>query len=99
MTRLPAISPRKLAFSLFWRTLVLLLLLLLAAGVFAWVQTLHEWEGEPQAVSRSAQQLASVVRLSEEALRLVDRSNRPALIKAIGARSRIIVRLSQTSLR
>ncbi len=85
MSRLPAMRPRKVGFSLFWRTLVLLLLLL-ACGVFAWLQTLHEWEGEPQAVSRSAQQLASVVRLSEEALRLVDRSNRPALIKAIGAR-------------
>ena len=85
MSRLPAMRPRKVGFSLFWRTLVLLLLLL-ACGVFAWLQTLHEWEGEPQAVSRSAQQLASVVRLSEEALRLVDRGNRAALIKAIGAR-------------
>jgi two-component system osmolarity sensor histidine kinase EnvZ len=74
----------KVAFSLFWRTLVLLLLLL-AGGVFCWVQTLRAFEAGPRAVDHSSRQLASVVRLSAESLRLVDRANRPALIRELGA--------------
>ena len=78
-------SQKKVAFSLFWRTFVLLLLLL-AAGVFAWVQTLRELDSEPHAAANTARQLATVVQLSSEALRLVDRSNRPALLQALADR-------------
>ena len=48
-----------LALSLFWRTFFLLALLL-ASGVFAWVQTLRALEFEPRAV-QAAQQTASLV--------------------------------------
>ena len=78
-------SQKKVALSLFWRTFVLLLLLL-AAGVFAWVQTLRELDSEPRAAANTARQLATVVQLSSEALRLVDRGNRPALLQALADR-------------
>ena len=47
--------------SLFWRTFFLLALLL-AGGVFAWVQTLRALEFEPRAV-QAAQQTAGLVNL------------------------------------
>jgi len=52
--------------SLFWRTFFLLALLL-AGGVFAWVQTLRALEFEPRAV-QAAQQTAELVNLSRTAL-------------------------------
>jgi hypothetical protein len=55
------------ALSLFWRTFFLLALLL-AGGIFAWVQTLRALEFEPRAV-QAAQQIASLVNLSRAALR------------------------------
>ena len=71
------------AFNVFWRTFVLLALLL-AAGIFAWVQTLRALELEPRAV-QAAQQIASLVNLSREALRYTDRIIRVALVKAMSA--------------
>jgi two-component system osmolarity sensor histidine kinase EnvZ len=70
-----------LALSLFWRTFVLLALLL-ASGVFAWVQTLRALEFEPRAV-QSAQQTASLVNLARAALNSTDGINRVALIKGL----------------
>ena len=78
-------SQKKVAFSLFWRTFVLLLLLL-AVGVFAWVQTLREFDRAPRAAANTARQLATVVQLSGEALRLIDQANRPALLQALADR-------------
>jgi len=70
-----------LALSLFWRTFFLLALLL-ASGVFAWVQTLRALEFEPRAV-QSAQQTASLVNLTRAALNSTDGINRVALIKGL----------------
>jgi two-component system osmolarity sensor histidine kinase EnvZ len=49
---------QSLALSLFWRTFVLLAILL-GGGIFAWVQTLRALEFEPRAV-QAAQQIAEV---------------------------------------
>jgi two-component system, OmpR family, osmolarity sensor histidine kinase EnvZ len=67
--------------SLFWRTFVLLALLL-GGGIFAWMQTLRWLEFEPRAVQAS-QQIASLVNLSRSALLYFDRINRLALAKAM----------------
>ena len=74
-------SKKLLALSLFWRTFVLLALLL-AGGVFAWTQTFRALEFEPRAV-QAAQQIASLVNLARSALRSSDGINRVALIKSM----------------
>ena len=74
-------SKKLLALSLFWRTFVLLALLL-AGGVFAWTQTFRALEFEPRAV-QAAQQIASLVNLARSALRSSDGINRLALIKSL----------------
>jgi two-component system osmolarity sensor histidine kinase EnvZ len=67
--------------SLFSRTFFLLALLL-AGGIFAWVQTLRALELEPRAV-QAAQQIASLVNLSRAALRYSDSINRVAVVKTM----------------
>lgn len=67
--------------SLFWRTFFLLALLL-AGGVFAWVQTLSALELQPRAV-QAAQQTADLVNLSRTALGSVDGINRITLLKTM----------------
>jgi two-component system osmolarity sensor histidine kinase EnvZ len=74
-------NPKHVALSLFWRTFVLLALLLIG-GVFAWVQTFRALEFEPRAV-QAAQQIASLVNLTRVALRASDGINRVALIKSM----------------
>lgn len=69
------------ALSLFWRTFFLLALLL-AFGVFAWMQTFRAMEFEPRAV-QAAQQIASLVNLARVALKASDGINRVALIKSM----------------
>jgi two-component system osmolarity sensor histidine kinase EnvZ len=76
--------------SLFWRTFFLLAVLL-AGGIFAWVQTLRALEFEPRAV-QAAQQTAGLVNLSRAALMQADGINRVALLKNIEARAAIQVR-------
>ena len=78
---------KKVALSLFWRTFFLIALLL-SGGIFAWVQTLHQLEFEPRVVL-AAQQIASLVNLSREAMRHADRINRVTLVKAMSAREAI----------
>jgi two-component system osmolarity sensor histidine kinase EnvZ len=70
-----------LGLSLFSRTFFLLALLL-GLGIFAWVQTLRALELEPRAV-QAAQQIASLVNLSREALRYTDGINRVAVVKTM----------------
>ena len=65
---MPAMASKHVALSLFWRTFFLLAILL-AGGVFAWVQTFRALEFEPRAV-QAAQQIASLVNLSRAALQL-----------------------------
>ena len=67
--------------SLFSRTFFLLALLL-AGGIFAWVQTLRALELEPRAV-QAAQQIASLVNLSRAALRYSDSISRVAVVKTM----------------
>jgi two-component system osmolarity sensor histidine kinase EnvZ len=73
--------PKQVALSLFWRTFFLLALLL-AGGVFAWMQTFRALEFEPRSV-QAAQQIASLVNLARSALRSSDGINRVALIKSM----------------
>ena len=75
------------ALSLFWRTFVLLAILL-AGGVFAWTQTFRAMEFEPRAI-QAAQQIASLVNLSRAALRSTDGINRVALVKSIATQESV----------
>jgi two-component system osmolarity sensor histidine kinase EnvZ len=79
-----------LAFNVFWRTFVLLGLLL-AAGIVAWVQTLRALDLEPRAV-HEAQQIASLVNLSRAALKQADGITRVALIKSIDSAQSVRVK-------
>ena len=74
---------KTLGLSLFWRTFVLLALLL-AGGVFAWLQTLRALELEPRAV-QAAQQTAGLVNLARAALKTTDGISRVALMKSLAA--------------
>jgi two-component system, OmpR family, osmolarity sensor histidine kinase EnvZ len=69
------------ALNLFWRTFFLLGILL-AGGVFSWVQTLRQLEFEPRAV-QAAHQVASLVNLSRAALQFSDGINRIAVVKTM----------------
>ncbi len=72
---------KQVALSLFWRTFVLLALLL-ACGVGAWVQTFRTLESEPRAL-QAATQIASLVKLARAALLSSDAINRIALLKGV----------------
>jgi two-component system osmolarity sensor histidine kinase EnvZ len=76
-----ALARRHLPMSLFWRTF-LLLSLMLGTGIYAWVSTLRYLELEPRGV-QAAQQIASLVNLSRAALRYTDQVNRVSLVKSI----------------
>ncbi len=77
------------AFSLFWRTFCLLGIML-AGGIFAWVQTLRALEFEPRAVQEAAQ-IAGLVNLTRGALMQADGINRVALLKSLGQQGPIRV--------
>jgi two-component system, OmpR family, osmolarity sensor histidine kinase EnvZ len=83
------LARKTLALSLFWRTFFLLAILL-AGGIFAWVQTLSALEFEPRAV-RAAQQTAGLVNLGRAALQQADGIQRVALMKNLGNRQTIRV--------
>jgi two-component system, OmpR family, osmolarity sensor histidine kinase EnvZ len=78
---LQTMTKKVVALSLFWRTFFLLALLL-AGGVFAWVQTFRALEFEPRAV-QAAQQIASLVNLARSALSASDGINRIAVVKSM----------------
>ncbi|MFI4929717.1 MAG: ATP-binding protein [Burkholderiales bacterium] len=75
------------ALSLFWRTFVLLAILL-GSGIIAWVWTLRSLEFEPRAVAAS-QQIASLVNVARAALRNSDSINRVAMVKNLSAQEAI----------
>ncbi|NRT57590.1 sensor histidine kinase [Sphaerotilus uruguayifluvii] len=81
MRGLGQLARRYMPMSLFWRTF-LLLSLMLGAGIMGWVYTLRFLELEPRGV-QAAQQIASLVNLSRAALRYTDQVNRVALVKNI----------------
>ena len=76
-----AVSRSPIALSLFWRTFFYLAILL-AGGIFAWVQTLRALEFEPSA-TKAAAQIAALVNLSRSALQTADNITRVALIKTM----------------
>ena len=80
----------RFALSLFWRTFILLGLLLIA-GIMAWVQTFKALEFEPRTV-QAAQQIASLVNLSRAALRYADSINRVTLIKTMSEQESIMLK-------
>ena len=74
--------PRKtVALSLFWRTFVLLLLLLVGV-LAAWVYTLGLVDGE-SGTRPNAEQLVTSARLMREALHLLPPADRPAAARAV----------------
>lgn len=88
--------PRKLfGLSLFWRTFILLGLLLIA-GIAAWVQTFRALEFEPRAV-QAAQQIASLVNLSRAGLRYADSINRVTLVKTLSDQEAITLKPREPS--
>src|SRR5664279_344626 len=74
-------SLSRLGRSLFWRTFLLLALLLLGS-ILAWLQTLRTLEFEPRAV-QTAQLLASQVNLSRAALVHADGIARISLLRTM----------------
>ena len=74
-------APGLNSLSLFWRTFVLLALLLIGS-IAAWTQTLLELESEPRAVL-TARQIASVVNLSRAAVKHSDAITRVSLFKTM----------------
>ena len=84
-----------LALSLFWRTFVLLSMLL-AGGVYAWVQTLRTLDAAPR-VAAAAQQIADLVNLSRSVLLLAEGNQRAALLRTLNGQNALSVRLRQRS--
>jgi two-component system, OmpR family, osmolarity sensor histidine kinase EnvZ len=80
----------RIALSLFWRTFILLSLLL-GGGIFAWVQTLRALEFEPRAV-QAAQQIAALVNLSRAALRYTDQVNQAFVVKDMADQGSVTLR-------
>lgn len=75
--------------SLFWRTFVLLALLLLGS-VLAWTQTLHELESEPRAI-QTARQIASLVNLSRAAVMHTDGITQVSLFKTMKDQEHVVI--------
>ena len=88
-------SDKKVEFSLFWRTFVMLVLLL-AAGAFAWVQTLRALESESR-VSLASRQITALVSITREALRHADRRNVASLLQALRLREMVTVTPRRTA--
>jgi len=83
------VGKKFVALSLFWRTFFLLAVLL-AGGVFAWVQTFRALEFEPRAI-QAAQQIASLVNLTRSALLATDGINRVAIIKSVSTLDSVVL--------
>ncbi len=82
LEELPAHRPApKVDVSLFWRTFILIAILLVGSTV-AWFQTFRALEYEPRAV-QTAQQIASLVNLSRAALLYSDSIARISLVKTL----------------
>jgi two-component system osmolarity sensor histidine kinase EnvZ len=81
---------KRFALSLFWRTFILLGLLL-TAGIVAWVQTFRALEFEPRSV-QAAQQIASLVNLTRAGLRYADSINRVTLIKTLSDQESLVLK-------
>lgn len=80
----------KSGLSLFWRTFVLLALLLVGS-VLAWTQTLSELESEPRAI-QTARQIASLVNLSRAAVMHADGITQVSLFKTMKDQESVIIK-------
>jgi len=76
--------------SLFWRTFVLLVLLLLGS-VLAWTKTLNELESEPRAI-QTARQIASLVNLSRAAVMHSDSITQVSLFKTMKDQESVVIK-------
>jgi len=85
----------QLALNLFWRTFVLLALLV-AGAILAWQQTFRVLDAEPRALD-AAQQLAGLVNLSRIALADSDPINRVAVISNLSSRETVQVSVAEKS--
>ena len=74
-------TPRRLKLSLFWRTFVLLAMLILFSSL-AWLQLFRTQEYEPR-IMRNAHQIATVVNLTKTALVHTDAIARVSLLKTL----------------
>jgi two-component system osmolarity sensor histidine kinase EnvZ len=79
----------QVAFSLFWRTFFLLLLLL-ALGVPAWVLSLRVLSGA-SGTDPAATALVNLVGVAGEALHVGDRAARPALLRALAQHQGVLL--------
>jgi two-component system osmolarity sensor histidine kinase EnvZ len=82
-------APGLNSLSLFWRTFVLLSLLLIGT-IAAWTQTLLELESEPRAV-QTARQIASVVNLSRAAVKHSDAITQVSLFKTMKDQEHVVI--------
>ena len=84
-----ATPPGSTGLSLFWRTFVLLALLLVGS-IFAWTQTLRELESEPRAI-QMGRQIASLVNLSRAAVMHTDAITRVSLFKTMKDQEHVMI--------
>jgi two-component system osmolarity sensor histidine kinase EnvZ len=80
----------KSGLSLFWRTFVLLVLLLLGS-VLAWTQTLYKLESEPHAI-QTARQIASLVNMSRVAVMHSDGIAQVSLFKSMKDEESVVIK-------
>lgn len=80
----------KSGLSLFWRTFVLLALLLLGS-VLAWTQTLNALESEPRAI-QTARQIASLVNMSRVAVMHSDGIAQVSLFKSMKDQESVVIK-------
>lgn len=83
----------KSGLSLFWRTFVLLALLLLGS-VLAWTRTLNELESEPRAI-QTARQIVSLVNMSRVAVMHSDGIAQVSLFKSMKDQEAVVIKLRE----
>ena len=89
-----AIKPaRKLKLSLFWRTFILLALLILFSSL-AWLQMFRTQEYEPR-ILRNAHQIATVVNLTKTALVHTDAIARVSLLKTLADEEDVSIQIRE----
>ena len=88
-------TARKLPLSLFWRTFILLALLILFSSV-AWLQMFRTQEYEPR-ILRNVHQIATVVNLTKTALIHTDAIARVSLLKTLADEEDVSIQIREPS--
>ncbi|WP_050995482.1 ATP-binding protein [Limnohabitans sp. Rim28] len=86
-------TPRKLQLSLFWRTFILLALLILFSSL-AWLQMFRTQEYEPR-ILRNVHQIATVVNLTKTALIHTDAIARVSLLKTLADEEDVSIQIRE----